>query len=511
MARGILTGMVAGALVGGTGLAVLSLQTDLPNPALTPELSEVEIDVVANVDPIVAEVIVPDVDEAIDPTIGTADAEAPTANSTDVITDTDDAPDDEMPAENSIEENEVAVVDPESEDITQIADTVVVDTSPEVITQSPFVAPVDGASISEDAVVPGQDKAVDVASPADAPNIAETIPPEVAIAEAEVQVDVETASEQGPGEAEFNTAETITTESATTDPVTTDANEGQDSSATASATSIGTAVGSGFGTANVGLTDQGGGSRLATIGATQESDLAQQGTSESAVERAPHALTDNASVFERPVGKALIAVILVDSGSEENSAIRDKIHTLPFPVSIAVDAANPQAGEDAARLRENGFEVLVQLALPRGAVPSDVETGFLSVRTSIPDAVAVLDDADRTIGSDRNIATQLSEALVESGHGLVLYDKGLNTAGQLASRQGVPNSRVFRVLDDQGQNASTIRRMLVRAEFKAQQDGAVVLVGNLRDETLTALQEWALDDRGSNVVLAPISAVLVQP
>jgi polysaccharide deacetylase 2 family uncharacterized protein YibQ len=74
----------------------------------------------------------------------------------------------------------------------------------------------------------------------------------------------------------------------------------------------------------------------------------------------------------------------------------------------------------------------------------------------------------------------------------------------------VPADPVFRDFDSKGQSATVIRRFLDQAAFKAGQEGAVIMLGRLRPDTITALLLWGLQDRAGQVALAPISAVLLR-
>jgi len=49
---------------------------------------------------------------------------------------------------------------------------------------------------------------------------------------------------------------------------------------------------------------------------------------------------------------------------------------------------------------------------------------------------------------------------------------------------------------------------LDQAAFKAGIEGSVIMLGRMRPETISALLVWGLQDRASQVALAPISAVL---
>ncbi len=112
--------------------------------------------------------------------------------------------------------------------------------------------------------------------------------------------------------------------------------------------------------------------------------------------------------------------------------------------------------------------------------------------------------------SSKEISDQLTDILSDTGHGLVLYPNGFDTARKLADKQGVPAATVFRDFDSQGQSASVIRRFLDHAAFRAGQEEAVVMVGRVRPETVQALLVWGLQDRASRVALAPVSALLLR-
>jgi polysaccharide deacetylase 2 family uncharacterized protein YibQ len=78
----------------------------------------------------------------------------------------------------------------------------------------------------------------------------------------------------------------------------------------------------------------------------------------------------------------------------------------------------------------------------------------------------------------------------------------------MAERADVPATTLFRLLDDEDQRATVITRFLGRAEFAAAQEGAVIVAGRTRPDTVTALFSWALGDRNEGVAIAPVSAVL---
>ena len=216
------------------------------------------------------------------------------------------------------------------------------------------------------------------------------------------------------------------------------------------------------------------------------------------------ALERYSAPFDNPGGQPVIAVVLVldPAGGD---AMLDGV---PFPVTVAIDAAAPGASEAAARLRAAGRELVLIPSLPEGATPADVEVALQSSLDLLPEAVAVMDGVPQGPAADRNAVAQMVAAAAASGHGLVSFPRGFNTAIQLAERDGVPAALIFREIDAGNADMGAIRMALDRAAFRARQEGGVVLAGRARPETVAALTEWALGDRAESIALAPVSAVL---
>jgi len=227
----------------------------------------------------------------------------------------------------------------------------------------------------------------------------------------------------------------------------------------------------------------------------------------NAITEAAPAIIANAESFANPDGKPLMAIVLIDDGTSPIGL--DALDAFPYPLSFAVDAAKPGAQEAMERYRDAGFEVLAIADLPEGADARDTETVMQTVFAAIPEAVGVLEGMDTGLQISRDASEQLAPILLESGHGLVVFSKGLETAPKLIAREGVPVGTVFRDFDSEGQSATVIRRFLDQAAFKAGRDkGGVIMLGRLRADTISALLLWGLQDRASRVALAPISALL---
>ena len=218
------------------------------------------------------------------------------------------------------------------------------------------------------------------------------------------------------------------------------------------------------------------------------------------------ALLKHAVPFDNPDGNPLLSIVLVTSGAPLNAA---QLEELPAFVAFGVEAGAPGAAQSAQAYRDAGREVVMIPSLPKGATPQDVEQALRVNFETITQAVAVMDVSGASFQSDREAVSQVVDVIAESGHGLITFPRGLNTAHQRATRAGVSTGLIFRELDGSGECGGEIQRTLDRAAFRARQDEAVILVGTTDSTTLIALLEWVLGNRAESVTLAPISAALV--
>lgn len=214
-----------------------------------------------------------------------------------------------------------------------------------------------------------------------------------------------------------------------------------------------------------------------------------------------------AADFENPDGRPLMAILLIVD--PDDPVAGDGLAPLPFPASYVVNANRDNAWQIMRAYRDAGNEVVALAPLPARAAPSDVEVAFQSYFAAVPEAVAIMDTRGAIFQSGRAVATQVAEALAASGHGMITYSRGLNSAMQVAERSNVPAAIVFREFDNDGQNAAAIKRFLDQAAFRAGQQTGVILLGHNRPETIAALLEWSLGNRASTVALAPVSAALL--
>ncbi|WP_300031034.1 divergent polysaccharide deacetylase family protein [uncultured Roseobacter sp.] len=263
--------------------------------------------------------------------------------------------------------------------------------------------------------------------------------------------------------------------------------------------------------------------RLPNLGDTNDTDASEAPAPETVApdtpdetatqdpEAAPSRPVERFAVpAENPDDKPVMAIVLMDGGADLSAGTigLPALRSFPYPVSFAVDATLPDAAERATAYRAQGFEVLSLVDLPEGANASDAAVTLAAALEAVPEAVGVLEGPGTGVQTTRDASAQITGSLADSGHGFVTQNRGLNTVQKLAARAGVPSAVVFRDFDGEGQSPAVIRRFLDQAAFRATQEGGVVMLGRLREETVTALLLWALQDRAGRVAIVPVSAAL---
>lgn len=247
--------------------------------------------------------------------------------------------------------------------------------------------------------------------------------------------------------------------------------------------------------------------RLPSIGAGES----------SAAAAAPDTLVSDSSLpalqrFAAPVDSdsdlPKMSIVMIDDGTGPLGP--DTLDGFPFPVTFALDPTKPGAAARMTAYRALGYEVAALVGLPDAAQPSDVEQILGGAIAAVPEAVALIEAPDGGLQADRSVTEQATRFAADSGHGLVFLPNGLNTAQAIAQRETVPALSILRDFDGDGQDARTKRRFLDGAAFRARQDGAVVMLGRLTPDTLSALVLWSLQDRASSVSMVPVSTLLLE-
>ncbi|MDK3016433.1 polysaccharide deacteylase family 2 protein [Pseudodonghicola flavimaris] len=216
-------------------------------------------------------------------------------------------------------------------------------------------------------------------------------------------------------------------------------------------------------------------------------------------------LEDYATPFTNPEARPLMSILLID---DARSIGAEALADFPYPLTFAIDPSAPDATEKMARYRAAGFEVVLLADLPAAATAQDAEVSMSVWRAEVPEAVAILEGTGTGFQGNRALSDQVTAIAQAAGLGLITQSKGLNTVQKLAAREGVPSAVVFRDFDGAGQTPTVMRRFLDQAAFRAGQEGAVIMLGRVRPDTISALLLWGLQDRAQRVALAPVSAVL---
>lgn len=250
--------------------------------------------------------------------------------------------------------------------------------------------------------------------------------------------------------------------------------------------------------------------QLPTIGGDEaqasDADAAEDAPDVAEADIDPEAppLVRYAVPFENPDLAPVISIVLLHDMPEMPAP--ETGLDLPVPVSFAIDAGLPGAERIAAAYRGAGREIVLVPTLPPGAAPADVEVALEVNLGTIREAVALMDRPEVGFQSERTAVAQVVDAIAQTGHGLVTFPRGLNTAQQLAERAGVPARLVFRVLE--AGNADAALRTLDQAAFRARQEGVVILVGEAEPASVSAIRGWIEANPDAQVVFAPISAAL---
>lgn len=219
------------------------------------------------------------------------------------------------------------------------------------------------------------------------------------------------------------------------------------------------------------------------------------------------ALLRYAAAFENPEDAPVLAIILMDTGdiADPVAAVAD----LGFAPTVVVNALAPDAADRLAAYRAAGAEVAMELALPTGAVPADVEVAFEAALGLMPEAAMLFSAGGDVIQGQRQVTTQVMQVLGARGMGFVAEERGLGGAIRTAEQSGVAAASIARDLDGGGDSAAAIGRSLDQAAFRARQTGDAVLLARITPQTLAVLRDWAAANAGGGTVIGPASAVLL--
>lgn len=215
-------------------------------------------------------------------------------------------------------------------------------------------------------------------------------------------------------------------------------------------------------------------------------------------------IEDDALPFDAGDSRPRLAIVLIEGA--DATALQD----LPSaPLAVAVDPSAPTAAEEMQKLRAAGREVVALGPLPDGARPEDAAVAVSGYLATLPQAVAMIENAPGGLQPSPQTAAQVVDELARGGRGLIAYPGGLNQSARLAADAGLPFGEIYRDLDSVGEDPVAIRRTLDQAAFRAGQTGRVIVIGHASPQTVAALARWLGSPRAGTVVVAPVSAVLL--
>ncbi len=171
---------------------------------------------------------------------------------------------------------------------------------------------------------------------------------------------------------------------------------------------------------------------------------------------------------------------------------------LPAGVSFVVDPRRGKAGERAAFYRTAGHEVAV--LVPTVFAPS----AFAEEIADWP-VVALVDLAP----PDPARSDRIGQLATRLGLGLVLGPEADPAAVRPFRDRGVPAGRIFQILDDEGESALAMRRILNRSALKARKEGGVILAAHSLAPSVAAIRRWMDTLPARQVTLAPLTSALL--
>ncbi len=200
-----------------------------------------------------------------------------------------------------------------------------------------------------------------------------------------------------------------------------------------------------------------------------------------------------------------MGVVLTESPAAEAALL-----ALPFQVTIAMDPYDPDGPRRAVAYRAAGHDIaLLAMGVPARATSQDLETILQVWFQAYPGIVALMDVPQGAIGRQRALADELATMLAADGYGMIALRDGLDGFVQAARQSGVASASIFRMLDDRGQGAVTISRLLDRAAFEAERSSGILVAGSAANpDTIAALTQFADGFGRRGVSLVPASAML---
>ncbi|MDR3126659.1 MAG: divergent polysaccharide deacetylase family protein [Rickettsiales bacterium] len=257
---------------------------------------------------------------------------------------------------------------------------------------------------------------------------------------------------------------------------------------------------------------------LKTQDVKREAEAAQK--PEDTAKVSPLVPFEEYSVYAGPVDPPLIAVIIDDMGVD---MIRtQRVLRLGIPLTLSYLTYAPQLQDQIDQARDLGFEVMLHVPMEARSSSADYGGRYLSLAQSSGDNVRVLgsflDKARGYIGINNHMGSAFTvdsgrmEALIEElgRRGLAFVDSKTTPKSRhrlVAERHGVPFAERDVFIDDSSAPGE-IRARLDDIERIARKRGFVVAIGHPRDNTISALSEWARGLKEKGMTIVPVSNIL---
>ena len=133
--------------------------------------------------------------------------------------------------------------------------------------------------------------------------------------------------------------------------------------------------------------------------------------------------------------------------SDEQSQVDiQALKDIPFPLSLGIDVANFEGEKLMNLYRSNGFEVAAIVDYPNAASEQEINDTLVSGLNRLDKTIAVIEGSPGNLQKTRSRSEQTASILSQSGHGLLVHEKGLNTIVREAKALGVPVRTIYRDL-----------------------------------------------------------------
>lgn len=228
------------------------------------------------------------------------------------------------------------------------------------------------------------------------------------------------------------------------------------------------------------------------------------------------AIEVNARDFAIPGNAGLLSVVLY--GTADNPQLSEALANLSMPLTLAVGADQPGGAELARGAAVRGFEVLARLPMAAGGAGTTglterdgaavlearaaetLATLYMAVGAVAPDGAEMLTDPDAMSAILKPVAAHS-----------FLWVEPRASSRSAAARLAVDSNLIFvqaNIFLVPGSAGEEVFAGLEEAAGKARVLGTAVIFVPASPEGLRALVRWGFEKAGSDVVLAPISAIV---